>query len=150
MSKRLRAFLYELCNYMELFMAVVVVVGIVISILGLKPEILTFWGNRGETGSFYIFLDAIFEIVISIEFLKMLCQPDADTVWEVLIFLVSRHMIIGDTNAFEDFVSILSIAILFGIRKYIRIPEEREHEHSIFSMRKKTTKEDTEYEQDKQ
>ena len=108
MVKKIRDFLYELCNYLELIMAVVVVAGIVIAALGLREEFLLFWSQRGHTGSFYVFLDAIFEIVISIEFLKMLCQPSADTVLEVLIFLVSRHMIIGDTSAFEDFVSIVS------------------------------------------
>ena len=123
MVKKIRDFLYELCNYLELIMAVVVVAGIVIAALGL----------RGHTGSFYVFLDAIFEIVISIEFLKMLCQPSADTVLEVLIFLVSRHMIIGDTSAFEDFVSIVSIALLFAIKKYIQIPPEAGKRKSIFS-----------------
>ena len=51
----------------------------------------------------------------------------------VLIFLVSRHMIIGDTSAFEDFVSIVSIALLFAIKKYIQIPPEAGKRKSIFS-----------------
>ena len=125
MVKKIRDFLYELCNYLELIMAVVVVAGIVIAALGLREEFLLFWSQRGHTGSFYVFLDAIFEIVISIEFLKMLCQPSADT--------VSRHMIIGDTSAFEDFVSIVSIALLFAIKKYIQIPPEAGKRKSIFS-----------------
>ena len=133
MVKKIRDFLYELCNYLELIMAVVVVAGIVIAALGLREEFLLFWSQRGHTGSFYVFLDAIFEIGISIEFLKMLCQPSADTVLEVLIFLVSRHMIIGDTSAFEDFVSIVSIALLFAIKKYIQIPPEAGKRKSIFS-----------------
>ena len=123
MVKKIRDFLYELCNYLELIMAVVVVAGIVIAALGLREEFLLFWSQRGHTGSFYVFL----------EFLKMLCQPSADTVLEVLIFLVSRHMIIGDTSAFEDFVSIVSIALLFAIKKYIQIPPEAGKRKSIFS-----------------
>ena len=58
---------------------------------------------------------------------------NADTVLEVLIFLVSRHMIIGDTSAFEYFVSIVSIALLFAIKKYIQIPPEAGKRKSIFS-----------------
>ena len=117
MVKKIRDFLYELCNYLELIMAVVVVAGIVIAALGLREEFLLFWSQRGHTGSFYV----------------MLCQPSADTVLEVLIFLVSRHMIIGDTSAFEDFVSIVSIALLFAIKKYIQIPPEAGKRKSIFS-----------------
>ena len=122
MVKKIRDILYELCNYLELIMAIVVVAGIVIAALGLREEFILFWSQRGHTGAFYVFLDAIFEIVISIEFLKMLCQPSADTVLEVLIFLVSRHMIIGDT-----------LALLFAIKKYIQIPPESGKRKSIFT-----------------
>lgn len=132
MVKKIRDFLYELCNYLELIMAVVVVAGIVIAALGLREEFLLFWSQRGHTGSFYVFLDAIFEIVISIEFLKMLCQPSADTVLEVLIFLVSRHMIIGDTSAFEDFVSIVSIALLLQLKNTFRFRRRQEKERVFF------------------
>lgn len=132
MLKKLRENLYTICNYLELLMAVVVIVGIVIAALGLKNEILLFWSQRGHAGAFYVFLDAVFEIVISIEFLKMLCQPSADTVLEVLIFLVSRHMIIGETSPFEDLISIVSIGLLFGIKKFIRIPPAKGNRHSFF------------------
>ena len=42
-------------------------------------------------------------------------------------------MIIGDTSAFEDFVSIVSIALLFAIKKYIQIPPESGKRKSIFA-----------------
>ena len=62
----------------------------------------------------------------------MLCQPSADTVLEVLIFLVSRHMIIGDTSAFEDFVSIVSIALLFAIKNTFRFRRRQEKRRVFF------------------
>lgn len=52
MVKKIRDFLYELCNYLELIMAVVVVAGIVIAALGLREEFLLFWSQRGHTGHF--------------------------------------------------------------------------------------------------
>lgn len=148
MVKKLREHLYEICNYLELLMAVVVIAGIVIAAFGLKEELLLFWSQKGHAGAFYVFLDAVFEIVISIEFLKMLCQPSGDTVLEVLIFLVSRHMIIGDTSAFEDLVSIVSIALLFAIKKYIQIPLGKGKRQSIFSaLDEKTGDESSDEEQ---
>lgn len=143
MLKKLRENLYTICNYLELLMAVFVIVGIVIAAFGLKNEILLFWEQRGHAGAFYVFLDAIFEIVISIEFLKMLCQPSADTVLEVLIFLVSRHMIIGETSPLEDLISIISIGILFGIKKHIRIPAKKGMMHSFFESRDDSEEEES-------
>ncbi len=148
MGKKVRNTLYEVCNYLELIMAIVVIAGIVISFFGLGHEVQLFWNTRGEAGSLYIFLEAVFEIVISIEFLKMLCRPNADTVLEVLIFLVARHMIIGDTTAWEDLASIISIAILFGIRRFVQIPADAKHKCNIFSSRKEIAEED--HEKDKQ
>ena len=69
MVKKIRDFLYELCNYLELIMAVVVVAGIVIAALGLREEFLLFWSQRGHSGSLFVFLVAFFDIVISMEFL---------------------------------------------------------------------------------
>lgn len=40
MVKKIRDILYELCNYLELIMAIVVVAGIVIAALGLREEFL--------------------------------------------------------------------------------------------------------------
>lgn len=142
MLKKLRENLYTVCNYLELLMALVVIAGIVIAAFGLKDEMLLFWSHKGQAGAFYVFLDAVFEIVISIEFLKMLCQPSADTVLEVLIFLVSRHMIIGETSPFEDLTSIVSIALLFAIKKYIRIPAKKGRMHSFFESSQELQEED--------
>ena len=47
---------------------------------------------------------------------------------EVLIFLVARHMIIGDTTPFEDFVSVISIGLLCVVRRFLHIAKEKEKE----------------------
>ncbi len=46
-KKKIRDILYELCNYLELIMAIVVVAGIVIAALGLREEFILFWSQRG-------------------------------------------------------------------------------------------------------
>ena len=43
---------------------------------------------------------------------------------EVLMFAVSRHVIIGHLGAVENLIAILSIAILFAVRKYLFIHRE--------------------------
>ena len=58
-------------------------------------------------------------LVIGIEFLQMLCRPNADNVMEILIFLVARHMIVGTTTTFEDFVSVISVSLLCVLRRYL-------------------------------
>ena len=119
MWDKIRKFLYEVCDIMELLMAVAVVAGLVIAVVSLVPDLQHYWANRTHEGEFLIYLDAVFNIVIGIEFMKMLCKPNSANIIEALIFLIARHMIIGTTTAGEDLLSIISIAILFLFRRFM-------------------------------
>ena len=59
------------------------------------------------------------------EFIKMLCRPSADNVIEVLIFLTARHMIVGGSSSLDIFLSVLSVALLYGVRYGLRLMKRR-------------------------
>lgn len=112
--------LQEICRILELVVAVFVLLGILTAIIGLlKDDIKLFEELLHDMTAFRHYLEKIFVLVIGIEFLEMLCHPNSDNVIRVLIFLVARHMIVGETSPYEDFVSVLSIAVLFVLRKYM-------------------------------
>lgn len=64
-------------------------------------------------------LSSVFSIVIGLEFIKMICKPTSDTVAEVLIFTISRSLIVGHPSGGELFMGVISIVILFTTQKYI-------------------------------
>lgn len=112
--------LQKVCKILELVAAVLVLIGIVLAIVGLFwSDIKVFEELLHDTTAFRHFLEKIFDIVIGIEFLEMLCHANTDNVIHVLIFLVARHMIVGDTTPYEDLVSVLSISILIVLRNYM-------------------------------
>lgn len=133
MWDKVRKVFFEACEIMEIFMALVVVAGIVVAVLALYPELVHYWENRMESGAFMGFLDAVFNVVIGIEFVKMLCKPSSANIMEVLIFLISRHMIIQSTTAGQDLLSVISIGILFFFRRYMLAtkPDREQHVPSI-------------------
>ena len=111
--------LQQICRILELVVAVFVLIGILAAIISLLKDNLSIFGELLEDmTTFRHYLEKIFVLVIGIEFLEMLCHPTSDNVVQVLIFLVARHMIVGETTPFEDFISVLSIAVLFVLRKY--------------------------------
>lgn len=134
MLDKVRKLLYEASEVMEIFMAVVVVAGIVVATVTLWPELSEYWTNRMEPGAFLEFLDAVFNVVIGIEFIKMLCKPSSANIIEVLIFLISRHMIIQTTTAAQDLLSVLSIGILFLFRRFMLAtkPDKNQHVPNLF------------------
>lgn len=116
--------------WLEMGMAIVVLFGILLSIYSLLKDLEVFRFLAADTAAFKPFLEEIFVIVIGIEFLQMLCRPNSDNVMEVLIFLVARHMILGDTTPFEDFVSVISVGVLCVLRRYLHVMKDREKERS--------------------
>ncbi|MDE6970756.1 MAG: hypothetical protein K2P69_13505 [Eubacterium sp.] len=124
MKKTVRL-LQKICRVLELVVAIFVLLGIMTAIISLlKDDIRIFEEVLNDMTAFRHYLEKIFVLVIGIEFLEMLCHPNSDNVIQVLIFLVARHMIVGETTPFEDFVSVLSIAVLIVLRKYMHASQK--------------------------
>ena len=49
----------------------------------------------------------------------MLCQHSAQTVVEVLMFATARQMVVEHLGPSETLLGVISIAVLFAIRKYL-------------------------------
>ena len=113
MWDKVRKRIVDACDVMDMVMAAVVVIGIVIAVIGIFPQIGELWRHREETVAFLEFLDAVLGVVIGVEFLKMLCKPNTANIIEALIFVIARHMIVQTTTAGEDLVSVISICMLF-------------------------------------
>lgn len=119
MWDKVRKRLFEAGEIVELVMAGVAVCAIVVAAVTLVPEFLHYWDNRMEAGAFLEFLDRVLEVVIGVEFIKMLCKPNPRNIIEVLIFVISRHMIVQKTTAVEDLVAVISICILFFFQRFM-------------------------------
>ncbi len=120
-DSHLKKWATDLCHILELIAAFFVLIAVVISLISLVPNLPEMWENRAETETFIHFLEQVFQVVIGIEFLKMLCRPTADNVLETIIFLVARHMIIVTTTTpLDDLISTVSIVMLCFVRRYLK------------------------------
>lgn len=134
MREKVRKIFFEACEAMELIMAFAVMAGIAVAAIALFLELVHYWENSMETGAFLGYIDAVFNVVIGIEFVKMLCKPSSANIIEVLIFLIARHMIIQTTTAGADLLSVISIGILFLFRRFMveTRPDKNHHIPNIF------------------
>ncbi len=117
MLDKIRKFLDKISDIMELIMAIVVIVAVIVAIFNLKTPFLEFLDSHMGDEAFLEFMAYILNIVIGIEFFKMLCKPGTDTVLEVLMFVIARHMIVHDTSAWENLLTIIGIAIIVIIKR---------------------------------
>ena len=65
-------------------------------------------------------------LVVGVEFVKMLVKHTPDNVVEVLIFAISRHLIVYHLTMWEMLIGIVCIAVLFTIRRFLFIPFHHE------------------------
>ena len=73
-------------------------------------------------------LSYAFNIVIVIEFIRMLVKHSMNTVFEVLIFALARGLIVDHENAVQMAVSIASIGVLMVCRKFLFLASDLDEE----------------------
>lgn len=119
--KALRSYIIQAATLLEIVLSGLVLIGLLLSAVPLikwMPGLL-FDGNDVEVS---IFLQRALDIVIGIEFIKMLAKHSPGSALEVLLYAIARHMIVGHESAVENFISVASIALIFFVRKFLFVP----------------------------
>jgi len=119
----MRKSLYELTFSLELVIAAIVLLLIIVQIIGLISIILSGIEDGQTFANYSNLLRIAFDIVIGIEFLKMLYMHNMDSVVEVLLFTLARHLIIQFDTTLDALVCIIAVAILFVVRKYLFVAQ---------------------------
>ena len=117
----LRNKIISAATLLEILLSGLVLIGLLLSMVPLLKWMpgLLFDGNDAEVS---IFLQRALDIVIGIEFIKMLAKHSPGSVLEVLLYAIARHMIVGHEDAVQNLVSVGAIALIFVIRKYFFVP----------------------------
>ena len=137
MKSTIRSIIKKTADYLEIAVAILIGLALIYSTVRYIPRAWELLSSDRDPAVFLTFLEDLFNIVIGIEFIKMLTMPNSDNVIEVLIFLLARHMIIGASSA-EDFLfSVLGIMILYATRMTLHwlrskqnISVDEEHEEA--------------------
>ena len=117
--KHFNELIYNVARYTEIVLSIVIL--IVIALSGLRLIYTTAGTSilNMDTDFFTTFLSQALSLVVGVEFVKMLCQHSAQTVVEVLMFATARQMVVEHLGPGETLLGVISIAVLFAIRKYL-------------------------------
>jgi hypothetical protein len=103
----------------EIGIAIIVAVGFIMSVVPLVTNIPLLMSNSEGTAAYRHFLESALDLVIGIEFIKMLIKHTPGSVVEVLLFALSRHMVLEGGNAMENLLTVCAIAVIFAIRRFL-------------------------------
>lgn len=127
MREQIQNRIYRFATYIEMFFAVAIHIVIAILAVKLLMEVAR-PGYFEQQDAFNMFLQNALGLVVGAEFVKMLVRHTPDNVIEVLIFAISRHLIVYHLEIWEWLLGIICIGILFTIRKFLFTPFHREGE----------------------
>lgn len=125
-----------LTEVLEIAVSIIVLIGFVISVIPLIRDMPGLLDSSNDY-TFHVFLEHAFNLVIGIEFIRMLIKHTPGSALGVLLFAIARHMVLDGTNGFELLMGVASIAGIFAIRKYLYVHsfESDEDEGSFYFLR---------------
>lgn len=110
--------LYHHIKWVEFGIAGILVLALVV-IAG--RMIVDFWQVAPSLGSeelIDLILADAFLLVIGVEFVKMIIKPTSENILEVIMLTITRSLIMDHSSMVQTLIGVLSMLILFIIRKY--------------------------------
>lgn len=133
MKFHLRELMHRLSALLELAVGLLMLAALIAASVGLvcmvSPVRLI-----EDPYAFSEYLSVASTIVIGLEFVKMLCTHTIDSVIEIMLLAIARQMISEHTTPLENLLAVVSIGVLYLVRKFLYIPHKDDIQHtSIFT-----------------
>ena len=141
MRQYLKNEVFKVSKWVELFISAIIMIAVIGGTIYLVKDVVQLMMNYPTSRDIYKFVGVAFNLVICIEFVKMLCKHTPDTLVEVMMFAIARQMIVEHTSPQQNLLVVLAIAILFAIKKFlfgklddinelvhVEIPKETQHQ----------------------
>ena len=119
MRKKLQEKMFETSYIIELFISLLVSVALIMLAVRIVMDVFSLSFFNDGIDSFVKILDNAITLAIGAELIKMLCKHTPETIIEVLAFALARQLIVGHALAWENLITVIAIAILFVVRRFL-------------------------------
>lgn len=119
MRKKLQDKMFEISYLFELLVALIVAISILFFVVKMVCDLVSIGIDFERASSLVTVLDDAIILAIGAEFIKMLCKHTPETVIEVMAFALARQLIVGHAAPWENLITVIAIAILFGVRRFL-------------------------------
>lgn len=122
MKQLLRNYVSKSASYLEISIAAFTLVGIAVFSVIIAKDLYDI-AMKFLQGNFSVrvedFLADALQIIIGIEFIKMLAKHTPGSAVEVLLFAIARKIIIEHNTMVDTLLGVVAISILFATRKFL-------------------------------
>lgn len=111
-------FLKRFAAVLELVISVMLGVGIFLLCLRTASSLVNI-PDLSTYPNYEDLLDTCFNLIIGVELIRMMYSHTPDTVFEVLLFAIARHIIMDHSSIWSSLIGVCAIAVLFATRKFL-------------------------------
>jgi len=115
----LRNYISRISSYTEICLSVLVLLGVIIGSLGLIENLFNLFSHPVDVDVYHGFLGFALALIISVEFVKMLCRHTPGSTIDVLLYALARKLIVSEGSSLDLLLGVIAIGILFVIRRYL-------------------------------
>ena len=116
MHKKTTTWIHKVLHTLEFVIAIITLV-VLVGMLGV--EIFKMFTTEGYFNTIDNYLHNILTLVVGLEFVRMLLDMTPANTLEVLIVAIARQVILSHNNPWSNVASVLCIAGLFAIRRFL-------------------------------
>lgn len=121
-KERLRRNIARVSSYIEILISVLILIGILVATINWGTELITMSREALEIRQVTVpieeYLATGLQLIIGVEFVKMISKHTVGSAIDVLLLAIARKMIVSHGSSIDILLGILSIAILFVIKHY--------------------------------
>ncbi|VTS23836.1 membrane protein [Streptococcus porcinus] len=120
MRKYLQEFEKEVSDYLEMILSFILMLAMVFFAFSLLKDMTGFMSSSvDDLELFDLVLARAMALAVGIELIKMISNPSPQTVIEVLLFALTRQIIVDHPSMLNFLYGIIAVAVLFAIRRYL-------------------------------
>ena len=127
MKVKLREKVSKASSYLEIAISIVILLSIAVSIVFLvKDTVIAILDVTKDFDYTNLFAVAL-QLIIGVEFVKMLSKHTPESVIEVLLFVVAKRVIVdSNSSSLEVLWGVVAIAALYAVKKYLVDPKKED------------------------
>lgn len=116
MHKKKADWIHKILHFLEFIIAIITLI-VLVGMLGM--EIYRMFTVHNYFSTINIYLHNILTLVVGLEFVRMLLDMTPANTLEVLIVAIARQVILSHEDPLSNVASVLCIAGLFAIRRFL-------------------------------
>jgi hypothetical protein len=111
---RVQGRFFQAAMWAEIVIAAFIFAAVIFQVVNLRTHL-----PKDAHSQFVEFIQIVLDIPMCLELITMLCRHDMDSIIEVMIFAVTKNLLVSHESSVNMLLGVIALAMLFGIRKYL-------------------------------